>query len=657
MRYFSLALLAIASLTITTTVSANTAYDQLPHTRNLSPQLTRLLERADRDAFHEDPQWLALVHYEKNRFSKGVFSPAITRSFFLAEHGDKDPRAELHATLLNIFTPTPVTEGEDHPQCAFIARRYWLEQKFGQLSQSFPQSTCTKYENWRTQLDAKGLTLVFPEGFISNPASIFGHTLLRVDTSPTSGQNEILGYAIDFTANTGDDGGISYVAKGVTGSYPAFFNLRPYYQQLKNYADWENRDIWEYRLNVDQAQVDFLLMHLWELSDIEFPYYFFTKNCSYELLRLLEIGIAGFEASTHFQGLVFPVDTVRFIANKPQFVSSTRYRASPETKLRAGLTKLSNDDSSHVQAIVKGRLAPTDQILQQIPPPRRAKILDLAYEQLRYDYLARNISDVDSRGLSRRILIARSRISGFASEGNAPVIDYVVPSIRPDQGHDTSLVELSAGWRDNESFVDFRLRLAFHSFMDNSGGYPEFMEVRVLDTNLRIFPESGRVRLQELTFLEIDSLSPRSYAFKPWALSMGTGLRTRRVHDDGNLDDTLVWGTHFGAGLAWDPHPAILLYGLPNMRLDVGSDLENDFSFGPGARLGVFAGKHESHWKGHLFGEYTQFMLGDSTTSLRGGAELRLTTSRNTALTFEGSANRIHGENWFEGALRVSLYF
>jgi hypothetical protein len=31
--------------------------------------------------------------------------------------------------------------------------------------------------------------------------------------------------------------------------------------------------------------------------------------------------------------------------------------------------------------------------------------------------------------------------------------------------------------------------------------------------------------------------------------------------------------------------------------------------------------------------------------------------SRNTAVTVEGSINRIHGESWFDGALRVSLHF
>jgi hypothetical protein len=398
-------------------------------------------------------------------------------------------------------------------------------------------------------------------------------------------------------------------------------------------------------------------MHLWELKDVEFPYYFFTKNCSYELLRLLEIGMADFEASARFRGPVLPLDTVRAVADQPEFVTSTRYRASPETKLREALRSLSREDRRRVRAIVEGRLAPADEALEEIPPPRRAKILDLAYDQLRYTYLAGNVSEADSRGLSRRILIARSRVGGLAPAESDTASDVEVPTVRPDQGHDTSLVALSAGWRDDESFIDFQFRPALHDLIDNSGGYPEFMEVRILDTRLRVYPESGRVRLQELTLFETVSLSPRSHAFKPWALSMGTGLRTRRVRDDGDLNDAAVWGTHIGAGLAWDPHRAILLYGLSDLRLDVGPDLENNVSLGPGVRLGVYAGRREARWKGHLFGEFTRFAVGDTTTWIRGGAELRLMISRNTAINVEGGIKRIHGESWFDGALRVSLHF
>ena len=649
--------IAIASLGAQGPVQAQAPTEDASSTQGSPQQIADLLERADREALHEDPRWLALIHYEKTRLGSGYYSPAITPSFFLSERGDRDPRAELHATLQAFFDPAAVTEDGEHPQCAFIARRDWLGERLDGLANALPEVACPKYAQWHGALDAEGLTLIFPEGFMNNPASIFGHTLLRVDASKQGGPDEILGYAIDFTAETGDDGGIVYITKGVLGFYPAFFNLRPYYQQLKRYADWENRDIWEYRLDVDQAQVDFLLMHLWELKSVEFPYYFFTKNCSYELLRLLEIGIADFDASGQFWGVVLPVDTVRVVADHPEFVAETRFRASPETNLRAGLRSLARGDRSRVQAIVEGQLEPSSEALEDIPPARRARILDLAYDRLRYDFLAGNVSDAESRGLSRRILIARSRIPESDLSDFPVGIEPEVPKVRPDQGHDTSLVALSGGWRDDESFIEFRLRPALHDLMDHSGGYPESMEVRFLDTRLRVYPESGRVRLQELTLFETVSLNPRSHAFKPWAWTTGTGLRTRRVRDDGDLEDAAVWGTHIGAGLAWDPHPAVLLYGLPGARLDVGPKLEDDVSLGPGGRLGVFVGRHEARWKGHFFSEVTRFVLGDTTTWLRSGVDARLATSRNTALTLEGSYNRIHGEDWFEGGLRLNLYF
>ena len=202
---------------------------------------------------------------------------------------------------------------------------------------------------------------------MNNPASVFGHTLLRIDVAGDAESDEILGWAVDFTAETGDDDGVVYMAKGVTGRYPAAFGVRPYYQQLKRYSDWENRDIWEYRLNLDESQRELLLMHLWELQSVEFPYYFFTRNCSYELLRLLDASVAELDASAGFRGPVIPVDTVRALTERPGFVTNIRYRPSPATKLRAALRGLETGDESRVREIVEGRLDPADEALEEAP--------------------------------------------------------------------------------------------------------------------------------------------------------------------------------------------------------------------------------------------------------------------------------------------------
>ena len=619
--------------------------------------LAALLRQADRRALHEHPQWLALLHYEREIFPPGMRSPALTSSFFLAKDGDRNPRAELHATLRSFFVADMVVRNDEHPQCAFIARRHWLEEQLGAGAELFPKVECGDYERWCDGLDVRGLTLIFPEGFLNNPASIFGHTLLRIDASPEGVADELLGYAVDFTANTQGDSVLRYIFKGILGFYPALFGVHPYYEQLKHYADWENRNIWEYRLNVNDDELDFLLMHLWELQGIRFPYYFFTKNCSYELLRLLDIGVPDLQASRQFQGPVIPVDTVKVIVEKPGFVRDVRYRASPAAKLRATLRSLSPLERQYVRDVVEGRLDPADATLQNLPPWQRASILDAAYDQLRYQYLAKQISEEASRNLSRRILIARSRV-GKLDPGEEPGVGKIqMPDIRPDQGHDSMRASVTLGWRDDETFLDVQFRPALHSFLDDGGGYPEQMQLSFLDTRMRIYPESGQVRLQQLTLIDIASLSPRSRVFKPWAWRFETGLRTHRVPDGHGLDDASVWDSQVGAGVAWDPLPGLLLYGLADARLDVGPDLDDNVSFGPGVRFGTFFGRGDSRWKGHIFSEAVRFLAGETTTQLRGGPEVRFSISRNTALILHGSVNRIHGESWLEGNVRLDQHF
>jgi hypothetical protein len=655
--------IAIAAGAVLSVLVVAPAFDRAaPAAEESSPLVDALILRADREVLHEDPKWLALLHYDLDGLPPRLHSAALTPTFFLGEDGNRDPRGELHATLRAFFDPDATVRDNEHPQCAFVARRHWLAQRLGLQGTELPRVECPDYARWRQGFDAAGLTLIFPEGFMNNPASIFGHTLLRIDAMGDDGGEDLLGWAVDFTARSGQEFLPLYMAKGVFGFYPGLFGIRPYYQQLKRYADWENRDIWEYRLDVDPGGLDLLLMHLWELRDIEFPYHFFTRNCSYELLSLLDVAIDDLDARTRFSAYVIPVETVRVIADEPGLVETVRHRPSPETSLRARLRSLSPGDRDHVQAIVDGRLPPDAAVLQEVPRSRRASILDTAYAQLRYEYLAGQVTEDASRGLSRQILVSRARVGTVEPSEEGDTVRMDVPGVRPDQGHDSALLATSAGgrsgeWREGNAFVDLRLRPAFHGLMDDGGGFPEHMEIGFLDTQLRIYPEPGRVRLQRLVLFEASSLSPRSRVFKPWAWSVSTGLQTRPAPAGRDFDEISVWGNEFGLGLAWDPLPAVLVYGLPDVRFDVGPGLEDDVSLGPGSQCGVFVGEAEGRWRGHWFAAATRFAVGDTTTWLRTGLDARFTTSRNTAIVLEGSGNRMYGENWLEGAVRLQLHF
>lgn len=613
-------------------------------------RLAGLLERAEQEALHREPGWLALLHYERGWFP-GESSRVHSAGFFLAEHGRSDPGAELGATLRALFAPS--SQGEAHAQCKFPARRRWLAERLAIAESDFPAVDCTELTDWRSGIDAGGLTLVFAEAFMNDPSSMFGHTLLRVDPSDPDAGGELLGYSIDFAASTGSDVLPVYIVKGIAGFYAGRFNVRRFYEGLKRYADWENRDIWEYRLDVDPGALDFLLLHLWELKEAELPYYFFSKNCSYELLGLLDVAVPGVDLRHHFPLWVAPADTVRAVREGAGLVEEVDYRPSPETELRHRLEQLSAEERDWVDAIVERGLGPNGVAVDELPPSRAAAILEVAYDRLRYEYLRGSIREEDSRRTSYQVLAARSRIEVTPADSLAPI---VAPETSPDRGHATARFSVAAGWRDDEVFVDLALRPALHALIDDSRGYRDDMELRILDTRMRIYPESGRVRLQELTLIGASSLSPRSRVFRPWSWRFGTGLATRRVPGTRGLDDASVWRTDVAGGVSFDPLPGTLVYGLADLRLDVGSEMEDEVSFGPGLRLGVFlaAGRRGTV---ELFADVDFFVAGDQTTGASGGARFRYSTSRNTAVVVEGTGNHLYDETWAEGALRLHYYF
>ncbi len=605
--------------------------------------------RAERRGLHEERQWLGLLHYRRGTFT-GAQSRVRSGPFFLADEGRSDPKAELRATLAALLTDAP---GGRSAQCRFPARKRWLAERLDIADSDFPVVECDDLEDWLSGIDAGGLTLVFAEAFMNDPSSMFGHTLLRVDPTGEGEGRALLGHSIDYAASTGSDLLPVYLFKGIAGFYPGRFRVRPFYEGLRRYADWENRDIWEYRLDVNGPALELLLLHLWELRDAELPYYFFTENCSSELLGLVEVAVPEANLRDRFAAWVIPVDTVRALESESMFSGETAYRPSPETELRAGLGRLDADDRALVDAIVAGEIDPAGDRMQALPIDRAAQVLELSYDQLRYQYLSGATTEDESRQISYRILLARSRL-GVAGERTSETGE--VPEVSPEQGHRSARLKVAAGWRDDEAYLDLGVRPALHALLDDARGYRDDMELRVLDATVRIFPESGDVRLQELTVVGATSLSPRSRIFRPWAWSFETGLATRRVADRSDLDDASVWSTELALGLAYDPIPGLLLYGLADARLDVGPDLEDDVSFGPGARAGAY-------WaiggRGRLqiLGEVTRFAVGDDTTRLRGGSRFRFSATRNTAVVAEGYANRIHGETWIEGALRVNLHF
>ena len=113
------------------------------------------------------------------------------------------------------------------------------------------------------QVDAVSVTLVFPAAYMNSPSSMYGHTFLRFDPRQSESGSLWLSWALNFGANIdSDDSSLLYAYKGLFGGYPGQFNMMPYYRKIQEYNRMENRDMWEYPLNLAAEEVDQLLEHL-----------------------------------------------------------------------------------------------------------------------------------------------------------------------------------------------------------------------------------------------------------------------------------------------------------------------------------------------------------------------------------------------------------
>src|SRR3954466_14369914 len=93
--------------------------------------LAELVARSRELKLAERPEWRKLGHYEPDLIGLGVHGLLDSPGFYQSPAGKRDPRAELEATLAAFFSDTPQAKEKEHPQCAFIARRAWLDEALG----------------------------------------------------------------------------------------------------------------------------------------------------------------------------------------------------------------------------------------------------------------------------------------------------------------------------------------------------------------------------------------------------------------------------------------------------------------------------------------------------------------------------------------------
>jgi len=612
--------------------------------------LNELVERARRAHLAQRPEWLNLLHYKPYVYWTGMRSLADDPAFFNAPDGKTDAEAELEATLAVFFSTAEETDKVQNPQCRFIARYHWLKEELHFDPARLPEQPCRRFYQWRASLDPNEITLVFPAAYLNNPASMYGHTLLRIDGKGQDEHTRLLAYSISYAAGTNETSGLIFAVRGLFGGYPGVFAITPYYLKVREYSDIENRDVWEYQLTLTPSEIDRLLMHTWELGPTHFDYYFFDENCAYHLLSLLEVARPGLELTDRFRWWAIPSDTVRAVAEQPGLVKRVVYRPATATIIRQRLTQTDVRQSVMAKDLAERKILPSDNRLHELPLSEQAKILELAYDYATYKSATGNVTT--TAGEMHELLLARSRLEVPPQQPEVPV-----PAVRPDQGHKTSRLALGVGSRGGLQFEEIDLRPTYHDLMDDDGGYTRGAQIEFFNMRFRHYRGDDSLRLEEFTPLNIVSLSPRDDFFTPvsWKINIGW---TRKHFSD--TDEPLVLRASGGSGLAFNAPGTregnSVYYGFLEAALDVGKRFDQDYALGMGPALGWLTNISD-RWRINLYARSLRYGLGDVHNARELTLEQRYSLTRQSAVRLELFRKQEFHDYWNGGEISLNIYF
>ncbi len=522
-----------------------------------------LIKTATQKKLATHPTWLRLHYYTDT--GNGDYQSKVDKpNFFVSPNGVTHPQDELEAFITKLVSQNRAGDiaAKDKVACRFPARTHWLTTQLGLKNIS---TNCPNFDAWMQKLDPQRLSVVFAEQYPDNPVSAFGHTLLLIDSSASLADPSAIdsAYALnDTVGGNEDDPFILYTAKSIVGSYPNDITIQPYPQQLSDYLQVDNRDVWTYELDLSQAEVQQIMRHVWETKDLQLPYYFTLDNCASEILRHIDVIRPEGNLLGAFKVAIVPSDVVRLLA-KEGLISAQHYVPADATLAQAKRNNPALESLPNSSISSTNKLVPT------------------------------HLNSADNNTLNAH---ARQRVM------------------------------VGVGVEKDNDYLTLAYRGGFHDPLDSPSGYPQNFHLETGSLALRLYQDDNndnndsnnsnnnnnstrssnrnaakhdRFELQDFTLIRGRSLHPINSARAGDSLlsSWGINVQATQVIDASQVTNTshLVGNIAYEKGIAMafgtptqgtGELPPHLCYGLGTGMAQVGKGLNNGYRVGAGVNLG-----------------------------------------------------------------------
>lgn len=452
----------------------------------------------------QHPVWLRLLHYEPKLVLSGrLRSAVVSPDFFLAPDGASNPDSELAATLDALYLP-PGPDPDSHAQCRFPARYLWLKQHFDLRGE--PTVACHQYNEFSSGNKIDSVSLVLATGYLNNPASFYGHTLLKFNAEGQS--TGLLDESLNYGAIIpGDPNPLAYVVKGIFGGYEGGFTHIRYYFHNHNYGENELRDLWEYELNLTSEESAFVAAHAWEMIGKRYDYYFLRRNCGYRIGKLLEI-VPRLEVVPDNYVYTIPQALVQKLQESnlhdQSLVNAVIYHPSRQSRFYMGFAALDAEERKVLTRTVETGTSFQNPDFDGLPIDSKRAVLDVTMDY--YQYLAATEQDANPQ-------LAPPYYRALAMRYQLPVGARDTKPLHPDSLNDSphlgrkpSLVRFGIHNGSEDTGLSLTLRPAYYDALDAGPSHLSFSRLSMAEVALTSI--DGTTRLRHIDLINIESVRP-----------------------------------------------------------------------------------------------------------------------------------------------------
>lgn len=472
----------------------------------------------------QSKKWHNLLHYKKTLFGS-YKSQADGKDFFLHSEGKTNPQAELEELIKQISEKKKPQDGD--AACKFPLRSKWVNKELG-FPFKIDYSGCKTYFEFFQKVAARRASIVFSSYYLGNPNSAFGHTLLRLSRYQDSKETEMLDYGINFAADAQETNPMFYAFKGLLGGFEGRFAAIPYYYKIREYTNYEFRDLWSYELDLTFAEVLEAVDHIWELGHTYFDYYYFHENCSYHLLSILDVVRPELNLTSHYSVYTIPADTIRILDQHNLLLNSKR-RESTYSMLQRLSEGLNHKELVVAKKIAEDPIRHLDKL--KFGSKKNAEILDVSIEA--FDYFNAEkilVDDKKTKEKKEPLLIARARNKEISDIKEAPL--FLRDS--PAKSHSSTRHKLYGGHQNKlGGFMGYEWRAALHDLLDPPAGSLKSAQLEMFKGSFLYQDLQGanKVVFDQFSFLTLKNYPAQNFWSTPisWELEIGAKNRFRRA--------------------------------------------------------------------------------------------------------------------------------